>query len=51
MAFKPLLPVEANDPELYSYLSKGRSIAFEPGAPGKKRETSDCGCPGLISWG
>jgi len=38
MSFNPLQPIESNDQELYSYLEKGRSLAFEPGALSRKEK-------------
>ena len=35
MSFNPLQPIKENDGALYEYVSKGRELAFEPGALGK----------------
>ena len=38
MSFNPLEPIAKRDQELIEQIEKGRSLAFEPGALGKKEK-------------
>jgi len=38
MSFNPLEPIAKSDQELIEQIEKGRSLAFEPGALGKKEK-------------